>query len=202
MRAFLAIELPPAIQNQVRIVQQNGQQQLNQLQLRGLFSWTPAQNVHLTLSFLGEIDAGQQRTLAERYARLVERQPAFQLGLTRLGFFPNARAPRIVWLGLDGDLTILDALQRSSEQLVQQIGFAPEERPFSPHLTIARTRRNAERRDLARAGQALLDPATELIPTGLNTPFQVNKIVLMRSELLPSGARYTPIQHFALQPAN
>src|SRR5262245_36324991 len=110
MRAFLAIELPPAIQDQVRLVQQNAQQQLNQLQLRDLFSWTPPQNVHLTLRFLGEVDAGQQRALTEGYTRLVETQPVFQLSLTRLGFFPNARAPRIVWLGLDGDLAILDEL--------------------------------------------------------------------------------------------
>ena len=202
MRAFIAIELPPAIQDQVRLTQQQAQRYLRQLQLRDVFSWTPPQNVHLTLRFLGEIDASQQAALAQGLEQLVERQAAFQLALAGLGCFPNARSPRIVWLGLQGDLATLNQLQRPIEQLAQELGFSPEGRPFSPHLTLARTKRNAERGELARAGQALLQPSAESIAGEPNTPFQVSQIVLMRSELLPSGARYTPIEHFALRPVN
>lgn len=197
MRTFIAIELPVAIQHHVRTVQQMLQDQLAQLRIPPCFNWTPSANIHLTVRFLGETDEQQRTFLAHELAALCAQHMAFSLVVHGVGCFPNFRAPRVVWQGIQGDLPALARLHAPVETLARSIGFASEERPFSPHLTLARARRDAQRPALTQAGRALERVATGAIqiPT---TTFAVTEIHLIRSELLPGGARYTSLARFPL----
>ena len=100
--------------------------------------------------------------------------------------FPNHRAPRVLWAGADGDLDALTRLQQDAEAAINGLGYPPEERPFRPHITLGRPRRNLSDAQRGRIGEvvaALAPPA--------RVSWQVEAVDVMRSELHPSGARYT-----------
>jgi 2'-5' RNA ligase len=195
MRTFIAIELPVGVLGQIRAVQEQVQMHLRRLQIVDCFTWTPAEKTHITLRFLGETDPRQRALLAQGISEIVRTQAPFTLLLNGVGCFPSYQTPNIIWLGIQGDLDRLAQVQAAIEQVAQQAGFAPETRPFSPHLTIARAWRSADRAQLAPAGKALKAVA----PGDLAelSAFTVCQVVHMQSELLPSGARYTPLQSFA-----
>lgn len=185
MRAFVAISLPTSVQETVATLQQ----QLNQLlQTPTVWRWTPPENLHVTLRFLGETDERQAGELAQALAALVIAHRRFALMLRGLGVFPHQRAPRVLWAGLQGDLPGLTRLQLDVEQLAQTAGFAAESRRFSPHLTLARPLRNAAPARLAQDGQTVARLATQVIPAAT---FTVSELLLMQSELHREGARYT-----------
>jgi RNA 2',3'-cyclic 3'-phosphodiesterase len=201
MRTFIALELPAPSQQQVAAVQQRAEQHLRQARLASPFTWTPAEKTHITLRFLGETTDEQRSSILNGLTTIATQADSFQLAFHGLGCFPNFRRPRVLWIGLQGDLDALRQLQAPVEQLAQQAGFPAEERPFSPHLTIARTRRDADPAGLSKAGQAVREFAQaltadpQLLPA---TTFTIHEVVLMRSELLPGGARYTPLATFGL----
>lgn len=197
MRAFIAIELPVAAQQHVGRVQQEVQERLVQAGAQPCFKWAPPANAHLTLRFLGETAEHQRDRIVQGLATLCAQERVFSLSLSGLGCFPNFRAPRIIWQGIQGDLPALARLQAPVEALARTVGFAAEERPFSPHLTLARARRDAQRQTLARAGRILERLAAgELVLPAVR--FAVTEIHFMRSELLPGGARYTSLANFRL----
>lgn len=199
MRTFFAIELPPALHTQIGLIQRQLRSHLRDLQAVDCFNWTAPDKIHLTLRFLGETSAAQSAQLVAGLAPIAAQQAPFQLGLQTVGWFPNFRAPNVVWLGVSGARVELEKLQRQVEDLVRRSGFAPEQRPFSPHLTIARTQRQAERTQQRLAGEALRlfaqRPAEERT---IHSPlhFEVTEFVYMQSELRPEGARYTVLHHF------
>jgi 2'-5' RNA ligase len=198
MRSFIAVELPDAIQQNVRQRQRQVQADLAQRSLTKLFNWTPVEKVHLTLRFFGETDERQAAALPVELEKVAQHSAPIKLMLTSLGCFPNPRQPRIIWLGMQGDLAALAALQAKIETLAQGLGFAPETRPFSPHLTIARLQRNAPRTSLVQAGQAIQSLASDPAFVAHTDPFLVQELTWMRSELLPEGARYTPLRYVTL----
>jgi 2'-5' RNA ligase len=189
MRSFIAIELPLAVQGAVRHLQQQLQSQLRDRSLSTLVNWTPVEKIHLTLRFLGETEATQAAALAPGLARLARQAAPFSVHLAGLGCFPNLRQPRILWLGMAGDLTSLAQVQAQCELLAQEVGLAREARPFSPHLTIARLARNTSRASSNVLGQAIQPLVDQRTPAQPLTPFLVEEIVWLQSELLPGGAR-------------
>lgn len=198
MRTFIAIELPVTVQQHVGAVQQKLQEHLAQFGSRPSFNWAPPANTHITLRFLGETDEQQRATLVPGLAALCAQQRSFSLVLSGLGCFPSFRTPRIIWQGIHGDLPALARLQASVETLARSVGFPPEERPFSPHLTLARARRDAQHPALTQAGRALERLATGALTLPAVT-FAVVEVHLMRSELLRGGARYTSLASFPLK---
>lgn len=194
MRTFIAIELPLLLRQQIEEAQNQLQTYLRQRQIADCLAWTLPQNVHLTLRFLGESDERPLGLITQGLRQLVCQQQAFALEPVGVGVFPNPRSLRILWLGLRGDLEHLAQLQAQIEHLARQAGFAPETRSFSPHLTLARAGRNAARSQLAQVGQALQALPAGALPSF--AAFLVEQVVWMRSELLPGGARYTPLDHF------
>lgn len=200
MRTFIAVELPVAVQQHVRVVQQKVQGRLAQVDSRPCFNWIPPANTHITLRFLGETNEQQRDRIVQGLATLCAQEGTFSLSLSGLDCFPNFRAPRIIWQGIHGDLPALARLQAPVEVLARAVGFTAEERPFSPHLTLARARRDAQRQALAGAGRILERLAAgELVLPAVR--FDVAEIHLMRSELLPGGARYTSLASFRLEGA-
>jgi 2'-5' RNA ligase len=117
----------------------------------------------------------------------------FSLQTGELGMFPNYRRPRVVWLGVEGDVEVLAQLQVAVEQYIAPLGFPTEQRPFNPHLTLGRTIKEPSTAQLASITQAV-----QQSPVPEKIVFPVNEVVLMRSELGPQGAKYTPVHHARL----
>jgi 2'-5' RNA ligase len=201
LRTFIAIELPESLQAYVRQRQQELQACLlaqgNQVNAR-VIRWTPAENVHLTLRFLGDTTPAQRQQLATSLARVVRAHRSFSLHLGGVGCFPDYRQPRIVWIGMGGELAELQQLQKQIERLAQEAGFPGETRPFSSHLTIGRAQRNASRSELQQAGRVLQGCAQAPARNAQEHGFIAERIVHIRSDLRPAAPVYTPLAYFIL----
>lgn len=184
IRAFLAIDLPEAYRIGLAAVQ-------DYLKKSGAdVRWTSAAGIHLTLKFFGEIDENQVDTLAAAAADVTCATPAFTLGVQGVGTFPGPRNPRVIWLGLSGQTEILAALVQNLEQAFAPLGFPPEKRPFTPHLTLGRVRSSQGREALSRSLQTVTLPDFPVL--------LVAQLVFFRSTLRPQGALYTPLRQIAL----
>ena len=148
--------------------------------------WADPSGMHLTLKFLGNIAATGVTPLLECVEGFSRLHRPFGLHLTGLGVFPNRRAPRVLWAGVDGELEALSSLQQAAERAITGLGYPPEERAFRPHITLGRPRRSVSDAHRARIGEVLL-ATTDPKPV----PWIVESVEVMRSELHPSGARYT-----------
>ena len=114
---------------------------LRAAQLERRVRWVPETNLHLTVRFLGETTPTQVDAIVAGLSEAVRRHPPLRLVVSKLGCFPNDRSPRVVWLGLEGDLESLRRLHKDVEAAVQQVGYDPAPRALAPHLTIGRIRR-------------------------------------------------------------
>ena len=152
--------------------------------------WVPPENIHLTLQFLGAVPeervAGVEAALRDAAAGA---RP-FSLSLHGAGGFPNARRPRIIWAGLEGDVAPLAELVRDLGARLAKLGFPPEDRPFAPHLTLGRARDGHGAPGLAGA----LARAAQIEPT----PWRATELVLVESHLSPRGPRYEAIARVPL----
>lgn len=201
MRTFIAIELPSSIHAHVATVQRELQTSLRQAAVTDCFNWVGPTKTHLTLRFLGETSAQQVAQIQQGLARLSQQQTAFGLSVQGVRAFPNLRRPNVLWLGFGGALAALSRFQQQIETLVQRVGFSPELRAFSPHLTLARAQRQTAPARLQAAGRALQQGSANITPTLPPTAgpeFTVTQIVYLHSELRPEGARYTTLGHFSL----
>jgi len=185
LRVFLAIELPGEILHQLAGVQKR----LREL-LRGDIGWVRPEGIHLTLKFFGDILPGDVGKIAAAVGEVAARQRPLRFSLGGVGVFPDPRRPRVLWLGIDGDVTLLLRFQQAVEMALEGIGFLPEARPFRPHLTLARFRAPRALTGLARA--------LEMGGDGEVRWFVAAGIGLIRSELTPRGAIYTRLHDFPL----
>ncbi len=196
MRTFIAIELPSSIREAIRLRQQQLRAALTEAGLGGCFRWSATDNIHLTLRFLGETDRNQTERIAAGLAEIARRRQGFSLCVGGAGCFPNFRRPNVIWLGVDGQLEVLQAMQAAIEELVVAAGFEAESRGFSPHLTLARAQRDRSRAELQRAGDLLQSLAAQddaKTQSGSEPCFPVTEVVHMRSDLRPAGPIYTPL---------
>jgi 2'-5' RNA ligase len=181
LRAFLAVELPTTLQDQIQSATAGLQQALGHDVIR----WVPSHNIHLTLKFLGDISPSGIALIEQMLVAAVEQFAAFDVQVEGLGCYPNARRPRVLWVGLKTP-TELGSLQRAIEADAARLGYASEEREFSPHLTIGRVRQNTSSGDL----QAIRT-AVEQCRVGLLGTARVDAVHLFKSELRPEGSIYT-----------
>jgi 2'-5' RNA ligase len=151
--------------------------------------WTAPNSIHLTLKFLGEIESGVLPSLKAALARAAASHAPFDLTIRGLGAFPGLSNPRVVWCGLDGDVARLAALRQAAEEASVSLGFAPEERPFRPHLTLGRAKGH-------RNLQALADCIR--IGSPLECSFRVDHFHIYRSTLKPAGAVYDVLERISL----
>ena len=148
--------------------------------------WANPDGMHLTLKFLGNIPSTGVEPLLECLKPVASEASPFRLHLAGLGMFPNRRKPRVLWAGVGGGLDALSGLQQASEEVINALGYPPEQRPFRPHITLGRPRRSVSDAQLSRIG-AVVSGIAPPSPAG----WQVESVDVMRSELHPSGARYT-----------
>jgi RNA 2',3'-cyclic 3'-phosphodiesterase len=178
MRCFIAIEVPSEIKSAFVALQ-------NDLRSAGAdVAWTNPDNVHLTLKFLGEIDKKLVSKVEQVCLETISSMSPFKLGIDRIGLFPNERHPRVLWIGLGGELETLEKLQEQLDERLAGIGFEIEEKDFQPHLTVGRIRSNKNLREMLKRSDGYSLPSLS---------FVVQEIVLMKSDLLSSGACYSEL---------
>jgi 2'-5' RNA ligase len=184
IRAFIAIELPEETRQRLAAMQE----QLKQV--RTGVRWVNPGSIHLTLKFLGNIHPAQVEDIALAVAQEVRDQPPITLGAAGLGAFPSRRKPRVIWIGMEGEVQRLTRIQARVENALEPLGFVREKRPFQPHLTIGRVK---DRRKL----QALIDAMATLDMEPFNS-FDADEIILYKSDLRPTGAIYTKLHRMPL----
>lgn len=193
LRLFIGIDFDPA----ARAAFSAAQDELRRLGLP--VRWVAPRGAHLTLKFLGDTDAALVAPLGDAMRAVAARQRGFALRLAAPDAFPDWRRPRILWLGLTGALDRLQTLHADLEEALVSQGIARERRPFAPHLTLGRVR-NDRARELAEAAPRI-DEALARLAARRGTPLPVAAIHLIRSDLHPSGARYTTLLTTPLAPA-
>jgi RNA 2',3'-cyclic 3'-phosphodiesterase len=182
VRIFIAIELPPPVLDRLDDLQARLRQDLPARWVR----WVRPQGMHLTLKFLGENPASRVDAVSAAMVNAAAAHAPFSLSVHGLGCFPNLRRPRVLWVGVEEPAGVLAALQRDVERALVPLGFSPEARPFSPHLTLGRVRGGA-RGQIEALGQVVGRAKARV------GEMPVAAIHLMRSDLLPGGAVYTSL---------
>lgn len=194
MRTFLAVELSDELHDQIKLIQQDLKQRLGRESPKGIrIAWAQPSSIHLTLKFLGDTDEQVIGPLREAIEGAVTGHGAIHIPIERLGVFPRSQQPRVLWVGpseqweqSDGAKR-LAVLHRAVEGSCQSFGFAPEGRPFSPHLTLARVKEGERHVSQALAKSGAMDRPISL---GL---LAVASVVLMKSELRPTGSVYSKL---------
>lgn len=189
IRSFVALDIPAGAQEALsrltRELRQTG----------AAVSWVRADRIHLTLKFLGNVPPHQIQAIESALEPVAASTAPFRLQPAGCGAFPTIKQMRVVWVGLRGDDHALISLQRSVEDALAPLGFEPEGRAFRAHLTLGRVK---GRQHLRALQDALL------VHQGFESEvFDVNELVLYKSDLLPEGARYTILfrASFAGKPA-
>lgn len=181
IRAFIAIDLASEIRQKLEEISSDLKSHLKQAPVR----WVAVDGIHLTLKFLGDVSLSNLDMLKKILQGETSSHTPFDISVGKLGAFPSAHRPRVIWVGVEGPAQ-LNAIQRGIETETSRLGYAREERPFSPHLTLGRVSRNATPSEVRAIGEAI-----EKIPVGLLGVMQVEEVNLYRSDLLPGGAVYT-----------
>jgi 2'-5' RNA ligase len=183
IRSFIAVDLPEETRDNLGRIQE----QLKRS--KGGVRWLKPGSIHLTLKFLGNIHPDQVNDIVAAVTHLVQNEPPLTLCAGGLGAFPSLRKPRVIWVGIQGEIERLAKLQGDLETALESLGFASEERPFRPHLTIGRVK---DRRRLQRLIEAMSAQGPEF------NSFDVSEIILYKSNLRPTGAIYTKLHRIPL----
>jgi 2'-5' RNA ligase len=189
VRCFIAIELPDGVKRGLRELQ---------AQLKAESSapvkWVEPENIHLTLKFLGNVASGRIDEIAQAMKEAVRGISPFSLEVKELGVFPNPRRVQIVWVGVSGETEKLATLQKRIESGLAKLGFAPENRRFTPHLTLARLRDRATPQEREKLGQLIAE--TEFAAA---QSFSVDSVKLIKSQLTREGPIYSQLSSAELE---
>ncbi len=192
-RLFTALELPAHLQARLAELQTVFSAQLPPRVVR----WVKPDGIHLTLKFYGDVRAERVSEFEAALDRAASRAGAAAavgpLTLRGLGVFPSPSRPQVLWVGLEGDLAPLHRLQLAIEAEAEALGYPPDERPFTPHLTLGRVR--------ARLAPAELEALLAFLRRAHAEPlgeFRPSVLSLMSSDRRPMGAVYTSIHAVAL----
>jgi 2'-5' RNA ligase len=183
IRSFIAIELTGELKQALAELQR-GFKSASSLPVK----WVDPGNIHLTLKFLGDIDAGDTGKIVTALEGAVSGIKPFNIEVRGLGVFPNMNRIQIIWVGLYGELEKLGQLQKRIESNLKPMGFPPENRPFTPHLTLARVRDFTRPEERQKLGQLISTASFE----GKYT-INVTSVNLMKSQLTREGPIYSKL---------
>ena len=180
IRTFIALELPPAVISLLHKVQQD-------LKRMNIWArWVRPENIHITLKFLGDINPGDIDKIGAAMTAAAIEFPPVTLTVRGIGVFPGIKRPRVIWVGLGGDIRSLLSLQSRLEQELAGAGFPKDKRSFKAHLTLGRIKQAV---NPATIRQMITDYA------GLSSDeFTFNQVVLVKSDLKPTGAVYSKLK--------
>ena len=189
IRSFIAIELPGELKTELSQLQAK-----LKLGRQSWVKWVDPYGVHLTLKFLGNIAIDRTGEITKAIEAAAQGMSPFRLEIKGIGVFPNLRRVQVAWVGISGEVDKLGQLQQRIESNLARLGFTPESRPFTPHLTLARLRDQASSDERQRFGQLIADTRFEAVH-----PIEVDAINLMKSQLTREGAIYDPISSTGLR---
>jgi 2'-5' RNA ligase len=179
IRSFIAIELPEPVRRQIEAFVQELKKSDAQV------GWVRIEGVHLTLKFLGNVAPELIEEIKPALARAASQMGPIRIEPAGCGAFPTIKLPRVIWVGLAGQISSLVELARRVEAAMVPLGFKPEDRPFKPHLTVGRVK--------GRGGLQVLQQILVAHREFTAEPFDAAEVVLYKSDLRPDGARYTPL---------
>ena len=184
IRSFLAIELPKPILRKIEEVQ--GDLKSTHADVR----WVNPEKIHLTLKFFGNIEELRIDPIFKSIEEPARNTLPFSIKVSGVGAFPHLKNPRVIWMGLVDGREVLILFQKQIETQLEKIGFQPEDRPFQPHLTLGRMKSSRGKEELA--GRMEKHKEEEF------GDFQVERVILFRSDLRPTGPIYTPLREIKL----
>ena len=188
LRLFVALTLPEVVKEQLAKAQAELRRALGESSAR----WARAEEFHLTLRFLGNVEAERVQPLADSISAACRDIRALRLRASGVGFFPNARRPRVVWAGIADAADTLPVLHERIQQATNPFTLEEPEQRYASHITLGRT---------PGIGQRESAKLAEAAGTMANRNFgewTASEVHLVRSELSPKGSRYTSIQLFPL----
>jgi 2'-5' RNA ligase len=187
IRSFIAIELPDEVKETVALIIKR----LRPAQYRYV-KWVAPGGIHLTIKFLGNIYSSQIPQITGIMKTAASKVPPLELQLGKLGMFPNEQRPRVLWVALEGNTEPLAVMQREIEKALEPLGFAPENRAFTPHLTLGRVRDNASPEERKEIGSVVKEKKIDY-----EASFTLRELSLMKSTLTPTGAIYNRLDSAA-----
>lgn len=182
LRTFIAIELDAELRMNLGRLQDQLRRRVAPRSIR----WVRPEGIHLTLKFLGDTPSARVSEVEAALVRAAAGIPCFTVTMGGLGCFPNARRPRVVWVGLQEATGALARLRDAVEAEVSPLGFPTERRQFQPHLTLGRVQRRASTSEVREIGNAVMAS-----PTGTVDEMTVSSVSYIKSDLRPTGAVYT-----------
>ena len=185
IRSFIAVALPDDVLSALSRVQE----QLKSYGFRA--KWVRPANIHITLKFLGDIDAGAIDAITSAMVSAAGGCAPISLAAKGIGVFPNIKRPRVLWAGLSGEVNLLVDLQRKLDDWLSDIGFAKERRSFKGHLTLGRFKARVNAKEIMRALTEFEDFGTQ--------SFMVRELILFKSDLKPSGAVYSELEQISFE---
>ncbi|MBM4444345.1 MAG: RNA 2',3'-cyclic phosphodiesterase [Chloroflexi bacterium] len=189
VRSFIAIELPPEFRAELGVLEEK-----LKAARHSFVKWVDPETIHLTLKFLGGVPADAIPRIVEATSRAAQSIPPFSLLMGGPGAFPNWLRPQVLWVGIAGETGRLADLHRELDGALSPLGYPPESRAFSPHLTLGRLRDRAsaeERRSLGQWAQSVRFES--------RLTFEVDGVRLMKSHLTPAGPVYSQLAFAGLR---
>jgi len=183
MRTFIAVELPENIKNKI------GELQAPLKKTKAFVSWVKPENIHITLKFLGEVPEEKINEVFSATGLALKNAKKFKINLKEMGAFPDFRRPRVIWIGAGMGGEELSNMANKIEEEMEKIGYPKENRKFSPHFTMGRVK-----------SPKGIEKLMELVKsTDFETEdIEVNEVTVMKSQLHPAGAIYTPLKKIPL----
>lgn len=197
MRIFIGIDLDPEVRTRISRFLDG---------VRGFAPdarWVRPESLHITLKFIGEQTSEQVEAIAERLPRV--EGSAFEIRSTGYGFFPTAKAPRVFWIGIQAGPQLAE-LAASIDMATAELGVSREDRPYSPHLTLARAGGGRSsgspkwrKGDGANAAFAVLEKRLAAMGELDFGTMTAQEFILYQSQLSSGGSKYTKLQRFPLR---
>jgi len=188
MRVFICFDLNVRTVNNLVLLQEDLHKPI--VELGGKVRWTPPEDIHLTLKFLGETDDDMVFQIRSKLREVAKQHPMVEAETVGTGAFPNAKIPRIIWVGTGKGADAIVTLQQDIETALEKLGIQKDDRPFKPHVTIGRIKTQKQRVNLE---SIILPHADKQYGVSLAKDF-----ALYRSVLHPRGAIYQVIERFPL----
>lgn len=186
IRSFLAFEIPSEIRDTVSSIY-NGLKDKT-LNIR----WVKEENIHITLVFMGNVNEKDLDPMGKLLEKACNKYAPFLIRVKGVGVFSSLRSPRVLWIGIDGDIERMGHFRDRIQKDLRRFGIKEEKRRFSPHLTVGRFKRGFNNIDRLRS---LIEEYRDAI----SSDSMVRELVLFKSDLRPEGAVYTKLNSWALQ---
>ena len=183
MRTFIAIAIPKNIKDKIGVYEEPLKKE------KAKISWVKPENIHITLKFLGEVEENKISEIYEALKKCVSNQKPFDIEVMGTGGFPNLNRPRVIWVGLKKGSEELKTLAKSIDNELEKLGFQKEKRGFSPHLTVGRVKSIYNIHEFVKKMNSV---------EFKGDTFTADEILIMKSDLKPTGAVYTKLHTIKL----